>query len=41
MIHFSFLAFQSGLVLKVDSMTYGLLRLHAKDHHELLISIQS
>ncbi len=33
MIHFEFLAFQPGLDLKVDSMTDGLLRLHAKDRH--------
>ena len=34
MIHNGFLAFQSGLDLNFDSMTYGLLRRHAKGHHE-------
>ena len=31
MIYLGFLAFQSGLDLNFDSMTYGLLRSHAKD----------
>ena len=30
MIYNDFLVFQSGLDLNFDSMTYGLLRLHAK-----------
>ena len=34
MIYFGFLAFQSGLDLNFDPMTYGLLHVHAKDRHE-------
>jgi hypothetical protein len=34
MTHLGFLAFQSGFDLKVDSLTHGLLRLHAKHRHE-------
>ena len=34
MIYLGFLAFQSGLDLNFDSMTYGLLRRHAKDRNE-------
>jgi hypothetical protein len=34
MIQNGFLAFQSGSDLNFDSMTYGLLRRHAKGHHE-------
>lgn len=33
MIYLNFLAFKSGLDLKVDSMTYAPLRQHAKDRH--------
>ena len=34
MIYLGFSRFLSGLDLNFDSMTYGLLRLHAKDPHE-------
>ena len=34
MIYLGFSRFLSGLDLNFDSMTYGLLRLHAKDSHE-------
>ena len=34
MTYLGFLAFQSGLDLNFDSMTYGLLRSHAKDRNE-------
>lgn len=34
MIYLDFLAFESGLDLNIDAMTYGLSYLYAKDRHE-------
>src|SRR5690606_22948367 len=34
MIYLGFLAFESGLDLNIEAMTYGLSYLYAKDHHE-------